>query len=160
VSLLQYAADDVALSPAEVVAYHPARPVDWVSGYSVRRARPVWVPARHVFLGYDADAPYMYETSNGVAVGACLEEAMLHALLEVIERDAFLMTWYARQVPRRIRPGTFTHRPIQVLLDHLDGLGYRTGVYDVSQESGVPSVWVQAARSGGSGPRSLNGALT
>ena len=158
VGLLQYEPEDIQRSPVEVVPYRPDVEIDWVRGYSARRREEVWVPARHVYLGYDADAPYMYETSSGVAVGGCPEEAMLHALLEVIERDAFLMTWYARQRPRRLRLDTFVQRPVHLLLDHLEGLGYHTSVYDVTQESRVPSVWVQVRRSDGMGPFSLNGA--
>ncbi|MFD3453296.1 YcaO-like family protein [Streptomyces sp. NPDC058691] len=31
--------------------------------------------------------------SNGGAIGSCMEEAVLFGLLELIERDAFLLGW-------------------------------------------------------------------
>jgi ribosomal protein S12 methylthiotransferase accessory factor YcaO-like protein len=37
-------------------------------------------------------------TSNGVAVSGCLTEAIFCGLLEIAERDAFLMTWYGRLI--------------------------------------------------------------
>ena len=37
---------------------------------------------------------FVFECSNGCATGSCLEEAVLFGLLELVERDAFLLGWY------------------------------------------------------------------
>ena len=39
---------------------------------------------------------FVYETSNGCALGGSLEEAIFHGIMEVVERDSFLLTWYAK----------------------------------------------------------------
>ena len=58
----------------------------------------------------------VYETSNGCALGGCFEEATAHGLLEVAERDAFLITWYGR-MPRKamnITPNTM-QEPLKII---------------------------------------------
>jgi ribosomal protein S12 methylthiotransferase accessory factor len=71
------------------------RPIPWVTGYSLRDQRPVLVPARLAYYGWDGGSEmFTFECSNGCASGSCIEEAILFGLLEVIERDAFLLGWY------------------------------------------------------------------
>ena len=48
----------------------------------------------------------MQESSNGCASGGCLTEAVYFGLMEVIERDAFLLAWYGRARLPEIDPAT------------------------------------------------------
>ncbi|MEC5152450.1 YcaO-like family protein [Cryobacterium sp. GrIS_2_6] len=59
-------------------------------------------------------------TSNGVAAHTTLREARRSALLELIERDAFVRHWIAQRPPARVRPplGIFASK-----LAKLEGLG-------------------------------------
>lgn len=61
--------------------------LDWITGWDVCTGDPVWVPADAVFLREGPPPPW-HLSSNGVATGNCLAEALSHALAEVIERDA------------------------------------------------------------------------
>jgi ribosomal protein S12 methylthiotransferase accessory factor len=59
---------------------------EWVEGQDLATGRPVWAPAGAVYF---LRTPAMYHTSsNGLASGNHLAEATLHALYELIERDA------------------------------------------------------------------------
>lgn len=59
--------------------------IDWVEGQELVSEKPVWVPASAVYFC----EPSLYRTStNGLASGNHLIEATLHALYELIERDA------------------------------------------------------------------------
>jgi ribosomal protein S12 methylthiotransferase accessory factor len=69
--------------------------LDWVSGRGLVSAAPVLVPLDAVSLATEQTpaAPAWHplgitRSSNGLASGNCLAEAALHALYEVIERDA------------------------------------------------------------------------
>lgn len=59
----------------------------------------VWIPAALVYLG-SVSAQYQdmlcMPTSSGFAAGPNLNQAILAALLELIERDAFMIGWLAR----------------------------------------------------------------
>ena len=61
------------------------RVVDWVRGEQLPRGQPVWLPACATFL---VEPMLLNWDSNGLASGNHIVEATLHALYEVIERDA------------------------------------------------------------------------
>ena len=81
--------------------------------------------------------------SSGVATGSTREEAIAFGLMELIERDAFVNSWYARVPGRRIDvesvPGL---RPI---LNRASLLGHRIELLWVPSETGLP-VMVAVAR--------------
>jgi ribosomal protein S12 methylthiotransferase accessory factor len=68
----------------------------WVRGRSLVYGDTVWLPAIAVFMEYQAYNPQeflMPVTSNGLAAGPTLADAVLSAIYEVVERDAFLIAW-------------------------------------------------------------------
>jgi ribosomal protein S12 methylthiotransferase accessory factor len=69
-----------------------------VWAYSFRDGDRVLIPERAAFWGprHDGEVSFFYDTSNGCALGNSVEEAILHGLREVAERDSFLLTWYRR----------------------------------------------------------------
>lgn len=73
-------------------------PIRWVEGFGVPDCEPVLLPAQLVFLGRPpSDEPLIaYATSNGLACGATPEEAILAGILELVERDAFMIAWANR----------------------------------------------------------------
>jgi ribosomal protein S12 methylthiotransferase accessory factor len=75
--------------------------VRWSPAIELPGGEPVYLPAQLVYLRWRATAetgedPISYSTSNGVACGPTFDEAVLSALLEVLERDAFMLAWYGR----------------------------------------------------------------
>lgn len=67
----------------------PKRVMEWCRGYSLVRKREIFVPAFAVFCPY-TDIPFdMRVTPNGIASGNSREEAILHGMCELVERDAF-----------------------------------------------------------------------
>lgn len=124
--------------------------VPWVWAYSFRRARPVLVPETYAYYrttwrpGAEPDKPFTFEISNGCALGGCVEEAILHGILEVVERDAFLMTWYARMpVPEVDLAGAPDPR-IGLVAERIERPGYRVRVFDMTLAEGIPAFWVLA----------------
>jgi ribosomal protein S12 methylthiotransferase accessory factor len=72
--------------------------VAWVEGRQLPRGAPAWLPAELVFLG-DAtlgSRPIGYATSSGAACGETRDETIERGLCELLERDAFMITWAAR----------------------------------------------------------------
>lgn len=84
------------------VPFTEETPVWWVDAVRVDSGEPAWVPAELVFLG-DPVGPgeprIGYSTTTGAACGTTPDEALLRALLELCERDAFMLTWAARLSP-------------------------------------------------------------
>lgn len=116
----------------------------WVWGHSFARGAAVLVPERYAYYAaHSHEEPrFVYEISNGCAMGGALEEAILCGLLEVAERDAFLMTWYGRMAIPRVDPSSARDRTIPMMIEHLrHRTGYEVQLYSATLEHGVPCFW-------------------
>ncbi|AMK13686.1 methanogeneis marker protein 1 [methanogenic archaeon mixed culture ISO4-G1] len=71
--------------------YNRNTEIAWVEAYEMFRGCPIWVPACAVYYPYNAedDLQLFSWHTNGIAAGNTIEEAILHALFEDIERDAW-----------------------------------------------------------------------
>jgi ribosomal protein S12 methylthiotransferase accessory factor len=115
----------------------------WVWGYSFARKEPILVPESCAY--YQNGHELVYEISNGCALGGSLEEAVLHGVLEVAERDAFLLTWYCRMPAPRIELAGVADR--RLLLQHASveaETRYAVSFHDISVEQQIPCVWAIA----------------
>ncbi|RKT19887.1 ribosomal protein S12 methylthiotransferase accessory factor [Streptomyces sp. 1114.5] len=133
--------------------------VSWVWAYSFGRARPVLVPETHAYYrtqfqpGARADKPFTFEISNGCALGGCVEEAVLHGILEVVERDAFLMTWYARLPVPEVDLARAPDPRIRLLVERIERTGCRARAFDITLTEGIRAFWVLAQDTTGDGTR-------
>jgi ribosomal protein S12 methylthiotransferase accessory factor len=72
--------------------------LSWVRGTRLADGARAWLPAQLVYLGAVDDEPMIaYSTSNGLAAGPDRETALSAALLELVERDAFMFAWNTRR---------------------------------------------------------------
>jgi ribosomal protein S12 methylthiotransferase accessory factor len=126
--------------------FDPDITISWVEGHSFGRRGQLMVPAQAVWydaLFHPGDERFVLETSSGCAIGGCLEEAIAHGLLETLERDAVLRTWFARLRPRRFDLASVRDPETRLLLDRLMlHRAYQIHALDVTQEFGIPTVWV------------------
>jgi ribosomal protein S12 methylthiotransferase accessory factor len=71
--------------------------VRWAPAQRLADGAAAWLPAQLVYLGFPQDEPMIgYATSNGLAASTEWSAAVLAALLELLERDAFMLAWNAR----------------------------------------------------------------
>lgn len=87
--------------------YEPDCSLGWVAMRSLVDGRERAVPALAVLMAYETqgDEPFLFPiTSNGLAAGPTLADAILSGAYEVIERDAFLSTWLNRLPCRAVDP--------------------------------------------------------
>jgi len=84
--------------------FSPDRPIAWTEARWLDSGEPVWVPALPTYLNFPAplEENFCQVSSNGLAAGSGLEDAARRAVFELVERDAFLLTWLARRPGRRI----------------------------------------------------------
>ena len=84
--------DVMALPRSEPSLLHAGLPLDWLPARSLLDGAETLVPLALVALTLEQrqgwNAPVFFESTNGLASGNTLVEASLHALYEVIERDA------------------------------------------------------------------------
>ncbi|USK33104.1 TOMM precursor leader peptide-binding protein [Bacillus sp. F19] len=125
--------------------FNPDRPINWVWGYSFLQERPILVPELLAYYSLGCGHGFVYETSNGCALGGSLEEAIFYGILEVVERDSFLMTWYAELPLPRLDPYSANDKELQLMIDRVRAVGgYDLHIYNSTMEHGIPSVWAMA----------------
>jgi len=90
------------LDPHEMILskisdYDHDRDIHWVWGCDLARDEDILVPACAVYHPYHLDNVFLMDThTNGIAAGNTMEEAVVHGLAEVIERDAWSIARYER----------------------------------------------------------------
>ncbi len=136
----QYERPDFPFQP-----FDPNRSINWVWGYSFLQERPILVPELLAYYSSGCGQGFVYETSNGCALGGSLEEAIFYGILEVVERDSFLLTWYAQLPLPRLDPYSAGDRELDLMVERLRAVaGYDVHLYNSTMEHGIPSVWVVA----------------
>jgi ribosomal protein S12 methylthiotransferase accessory factor len=118
-------------------------PVEWVTATDLSTGALSWVPRQLCELDYRVEerltVPLFRASSNGLASGNTVAEAILHGLCEVIERDAMWRNQGARRDPdRHIRLETIDSGLAQRVLERFARAGMVTEVVDVSGPTGLP----------------------
>jgi len=146
----EYAPEFYACHAEYYAPFDPTTPMHWTWGHSLRDDRPVLVPEQLVF--YLDRRPYpkfVQECSNGCASGSCVEEAVLHAMLELLERDAFLLSWYGAARLPEIDLTSCRDPRVRFVRDRIARLGYRMRLFDMRADLPVPAVMAVAERRDG-----------
>ncbi|MGB8956171.1 MAG: TOMM precursor leader peptide-binding protein, partial [Tumebacillaceae bacterium] len=137
-----HAPEQYASGAHHYAPFDPDQPITWVWGYSFQQDRPILVPESLTYYGGGCGQGYVFETSNGCAMGGSLEEAIFYGILEVVERDAFLMTWYAQLPLPRLDLSSVQDQELQLMIARLrTAAGYDLHVFHATMEHGIPSVW-------------------
>ncbi|RLU81620.1 cyclodehydratase [Streptomyces griseocarneus] len=143
--------DDPMVEP-----FDPAREIPWARGHSLRDGRPVLVPMRSVYYGAGLHSDnFVFESSNGCATGGCPEEAVLFGLLELVERDAFLLGWYGRARLTGIDLSSCRGGAVRAMADRAALMGYDVRAFDNRVDLDIPVVTAVAVRRDG-GPGTLS----
>jgi ribosomal protein S12 methylthiotransferase accessory factor YcaO len=111
----------------------------WIRGDRMGEggASPVYVPVQLVFLFCNLDEISLTSglPSTGLASGNTMAEAKLHALLEVIERDAERIMPYTPERCFLLESGV---PAVQDILDRCQAAGVEIVFLDITTELGVP----------------------
>ncbi|KRE39934.1 TOMM precursor leader peptide-binding protein [Paenibacillus sp. Soil522] len=125
--------------------FDPSRQIDWVWGYSFLQERPILVPELLAYYSSGCGHGFVYETSNGCALGGSLEEAIFYGILEVVERDSFLMAWYAELPLAPLDPYSAGDLELNLMVERLrEVVSYDVHLFNSTMEHGIPSVWALA----------------
>jgi ribosomal protein S12 methylthiotransferase accessory factor len=117
----------------------------WVEGRDLLRERDVWVPFDLVSF-VAPHTPYrrqFWNSTNGLASGNHIIEAQVHALCEVIERDA--AAYWERRSPvvgvlpgeRKLDLSTVDDPSCRALLDRIAAAGTQVVAWDITTDIGV-----------------------
>lgn len=126
--------------------FDPMRPILWIEGDDLCSGERKWLPFETVHANYTIE-PITGEGSftastNGLASGNVLAEAICHGLFEVIERDATTL-WKLQDQDRRdataLDPATVDDPVCIGLLQKFDRAGLDVAIWDVTTDVGIAS---------------------
>ena len=82
----------------EATKFHPGLKIAWIEGRDLVRQAESWLPYEMVHTDWTVPLPQgsgcFPATSNGLASGNDRNEALVHAICELIERDGIAL-WHA-----------------------------------------------------------------
>ena len=138
----EVSAREAALDPADLIL-PPLVPADiavpWVEGFDIVQEEEILVPAHAVFHPLPLTSGRLFRTNtNGLASGNTLEEATFHALMEVVERDA----WSLVEVTKKTGPQIegITGGLAADLLAKFAAAGVEVTLRDITSDTGIPTV--------------------
>jgi len=122
---------------------NPARDerITWLEGFDLLTGIAVFVPSEAVTLDHTAIESRYWRSTDGLASGNLLVEAVLHGLCERVERDACSL-WLLRsdaEVRRRcLDPLAFEDEALTALTAQIARAGMHLRLFDITTNVGVP----------------------
>lgn len=126
------------------VPFEPMTPVRWTPTVDMGTGETWYVPAAMVYMPYyynleSGEAPITQSISTGLACHCSQEEAAISAICEVIERDAFLITWQAQMARPKIDLDTLSHDN-RDLVSRFERTGNPVTLFSLMMDHGIPAV--------------------
>jgi ribosomal protein S12 methylthiotransferase accessory factor len=137
-------ADVAGLPRTHRSTFHPDLSLLWIEGYDLPRQEPVWAPYELVHTNYTLPHPpgsgSFTPTSNGLASGNHLLEAISHGICEVVERDATTL-WHLldrdAQAATRLDLATVDDPACCAVLERYAGAGVAVAVWESTTDVGI-----------------------
>ncbi len=126
----------------------------WTPCLDYFKQETVYLPEQAVYFDNQEVAPearFLYETSNGCAVGGTLEEAIVFSLFEVVERDSFLVHWYNGLPPIRLTLEDLDNVEIMRMIQYIETQGYSISIFNITLETKIPAIWALVVDKEGTG---------
>lgn len=118
----------------------PDEETEWVAGRNILTGDTIHIPFEAVVLDRTRDARY-WMSSDGLASGNNLEEAIFHGVLERIERDAHVL-WQvgaaAYRYSRCVDPRGFEDSALTGLIDKIEASGLALRLFDITSDIAIP----------------------
>jgi len=139
--------DNQILDPGELIlpqfARNPSQePLHWIWGHDLLQSESILVPAAAVYHPFTLEPVSLINTStNGLASGNTMEEAVFHGLTEVIERDAWSIARYRGKMETAVAMEDIAgHAFLANLMEKFEASRIEIATKDITTEIGVPVI--------------------
>jgi len=121
--------------------YHHSLEIEWVSANSLKENTAVLIPLQCAYyLVENVLNRYVFENSNGCALGNTTDEATLFALQEAVERIVFLDFWFNDGQSIKVN-NHFLLRPYTLHMTYLKLFNFHLKFYNIKNKIGVYVIW-------------------
>ncbi|HTQ06180.1 MAG TPA: YcaO-like family protein [Polyangiaceae bacterium] len=138
--------DPECLPASSASRWHADLKLLWIEGVDLLSQEACWVPYELVHTDFTLPLPAgsgcFPMSSNGLASGNHLWEAVSHGICEVVERDAAtLMSLMpeAEREARRLDPASVDDATCRELLARFEAAGIRSVLFDMTTDVGIPA---------------------
>lgn len=118
--------------------------LEWISSYNLCDNKEYYIPANTVFHPYiptDNNCGYLFNSNtNGLASGNIKEEAILHGILEIIERDAWSLFESHKIQPAEIQVTENDNTIIQDLINKFNAVDVDIKLLDLTADIPISTV--------------------
>lgn len=133
----------IAYKQYDFSLYHDEVVRRWNLGWSHKDGKSTWIPSQLLWFGYshiDSRERIAQITSNGMGAGSRSYQSLCAGLLEIIERDAFMISWFLVDAKRKrlIKDTAFWNCLPSELGDLVDRDGLQFNVYSIQTDLGIP----------------------
>lgn len=156
--------DDIYHKGFPLVPWNAAKPCHWAEAKSLMTGQKAYLPAAMVYVPYfknrNRESDYFaVSVSSGQACHTDREKALLSGLCEIIERDAFMITWMRRITPKKVE---YQRDPAvnELYKKYFESSNLELNVFDITLDIKVPTMLSVASGEGLKGPFIAVGAST
>lgn len=125
-------------------AFDTTRPITWISGADLYTGVPRWLPLDIVDMdGEHSELTSVCKNTNGLASGNSVDEAVFHALCELVERDAATLWEFLpaeTALATAIDPADFGDPIVDGLVAQVAASGLSLRLFDQTSDLGIPVV--------------------
>jgi len=146
-SLTLYDAEQYSQPHFDYKPFNAEQPIGWVNGYSLSHESCVLIPAFAVYQPYQSmisEPPVIQQITTGLACGNTLEEAILSAICEIVERDAAMLMWLQMRRPPKVVTDHSLAALVSDALARFGNLQKHVTILDVTTDLCIPAyvaVW-------------------
>lgn len=114
-------------------------PYKWLKVEEWGSNKGAYIPLQFFSMDVDDENYFVFESSNGVALGSSIYEAKLFALFELVERDAFLNFWYKKARLYRIDINS-VEKKVQEKIARFETEDKKVYIFDMTFDISIPSI--------------------
>lgn len=137
--LILYEADYYDKYRQYLSSFNSTEIIPWVCGFDLLKKEPVFVPADFITYPRIRHRPLIKNSSTGTACHSNFQKAIETGIFELIERDAFMLTWLKKLSRPRIAWGTLPDRFLEQK-EWFAALGYDLYLIDLTSDLGFPTI--------------------
>ncbi len=114
----------------------------WIEGKSLHEGKKILIPAQLIFYNYALaknEKLIYFPISTGAAGGGCSASAITRGILEIIERDSFMITYLNKLSCYKVDLDLIKDKKIRYLVEIASRYKLEFNVIDITTDIGIPT---------------------